>query len=339
MTSILQKDDFDAALVPGARDAMKSDYVELRRAEREVVAKLLESDGTLAGEIAIDRDCVMCGADRAQASLCYFTKGLRIVTCGTCGMTYSQNVLNQEADRDRYINSNVPRFHQSIRENPVYGMMEAKKAAYLARRLGSFSPDRGLLLDVGCSTGVLLDAARNDGWMTHGIEANPDLAKVAREKGQEVTVGFFPDALPPGLKPDAITLLDVLEHAERPLDFLQLVSDCLPAGGRLLIQVPNFDSLIVRLEGGSNSTLDIGHWSYFTPNTLDAMLARTGFRALGTETVISEIDKIRAFEWDSIKRVAQEICGVTLSGPDDLTIKRLHDLGMGYKVTGIYARA
>jgi 2-polyprenyl-3-methyl-5-hydroxy-6-metoxy-1,4-benzoquinol methylase len=339
MTAVLDKNDFDACLVPGARAAMKLDYAQLRQAESEMVTQLLESDGTLAGRIAIDRDCVMCGADRSQSRLRYFTKGLRIVTCGACDMTYSQNVLTQEADRDRYVNSNVPQFHQNIRANPVYGMMEAKKAAYLAGRLGSRSDGRGLLLDVGCSTGVLLDAARSDGWRTLGIEANPDLAAVARGKGHEVTVGFFPDVLPAGLQPDAISMLDVLEHAERPMDFLHVVAGRLPADGRLLIQVPNFDSLIVRLEGAQNSTLDIGHWSYFTPKTLDDMLARAGFRALGTETIISEMDKIRTFEWDSIRRVAEEISGVALTDPDELTIERLHALGMGYKVTGVYARA
>ena len=339
MNALLHKDEFDACLVPGARAAMKLDYAKLRQAESEMVTQLLEADGTLAGRIAVDRDCVMCGADRSQSRLRYFTKGLRIVTCGACDITYSQNVLTQEADRDRYVNSNVPQFHQNIRANPVYGMMEAKKAAYMVGRLGALSAGRGLLLDVGCSTGVLLDAARADGWNTLGIEANPALAAVAREKGHDVTVGFFPDVLPPGLQPDAISMLDVLEHAERPMDFLELIADRLPVQGRLLIQVPNFDSLIVRLEGASNSTLDIGHWSYFTPKTLDAMLQRAGFKAMGTETIISEMDKIRTFEWDSIRRLAEEISGVALSDPDELTIERLHALGMGYKVTGVYARA
>jgi 2-polyprenyl-3-methyl-5-hydroxy-6-metoxy-1,4-benzoquinol methylase len=338
MTAALDKNAFDAALLPGSRAAMTADYAQLRRAEDEMAGDLLEPDGTLAAAITIERDCILCGADRSQSSLSYFKKGLRIVTCAACGMTYSQNVLTQEADRDRYLNSIVPQFHQNIRANPVYGMLEARKASYLARRLGSLDPERGVWLDVGCSTGVLLDAAREDGWATLGIEANPELAGVARDKGHAVTVGFFPDVLPPGLQPEAISMLDVLEHAEQPLDFLRLVAERLPPEGRLLIQVPNFDSLIVRLEGARNSTLDIGHWSYFTPRTLDAMLARAGFRALATETIISEMDKIRGFEWDSIRRVALEISGVAFGDPEELTIDRLHALGMGYKVTGVYTR-
>lgn len=338
MTDVLDKNAFDAALLPGSRAAMKSDYAQLRRAEDEMAGDLLEPDGTLAPEITIERDCVLCGAERTRSALTYFKKGLKIVTCGACGMTYSQNVLTQEADRDRYLNSVVPQFHQNIRANPVYGRMEAAKAAYLVGRLGSFGAARGLWLDVGCSTGVLLDAAAADGWATMGIEANPNLAATARDKGHDVTVGFFPDVLPAGLRPDSISMLDVLEHAERPLDFLRLVAERLAPGGRLLIQVPNFDSLIVRLEGARNSTLDIGHWSYFTPKTLDAMLARAGFRALGTETIISEMDKIRGFEWDSIRQVAEQVSGAALSYPEELTIERLHALGMGYKVTGVYTR-
>lgn len=338
MTAVLDKNAFDAALLPGSRAAMKSDYTKLRKAEDDMAADLLEPDGTLAPSVTVERDCVMCGADRSRSPLTYFKKGLKIVTCKACGMTYSQNVLTQEADRNRYLNSIVPQAHQAIRANSVYAMMEAKKAAYLAGRVASFSAGRGVWLDVGCSTGVVLDAARADGWNTLGIEANPDLAATARAKGHDITVGFFPDVLAPGLRPEAISMLDVLEHAEQPADFLALVAERLAAGGRLLIQVPNFNSLIVRLEGARNSTLDIGHWSYFTPKTLDDMLARAGFRALETETIISEMDKIRAFEWDSIRRVAQEISGVALQAPEELTIDRLHALGMGYKVTGVYTR-
>jgi 2-polyprenyl-3-methyl-5-hydroxy-6-metoxy-1,4-benzoquinol methylase len=337
MANLSDKNAFDAALLPGVRAAMKADYAKLRQAEAEMVAEALEPDGALAN--SIDRDCVMCGAARGKAHLCYSTKGLRIVTCSCCGMTYSENVLIRDVDRERYIKSAVPQYHQTIRANPIYGMMEAKKAAYLVGRLGSYAQDRGLLLDIGCSTGVLLDAARDEGWETIGIEANPDLAAVARDKGHPVTVGFFPDVLPADLRPDAICMLDVLEHAERPMDFLNLVASRLPQNGRLLIQVPNFDSLIVRLEGARNSTLDIGHWSYFTPRTLDAMLARAGFKALSTETIISEMDKIRAFDWDAIRQIAREISGVNFDRPEDLTIERLHALGMGYKVAGIYSNA
>lgn len=338
MSAALDKNAFDAALLPGSREAMTADYVKLRKAEDDMAADLLRPDGTLAPSVTFDRGCVLCGASQDRSSLKYFKKGLKIVTCGDCGMTYSQNVLTQEADRDRYLNSIVPQAHQTIRANPVYGMMEAKKAAYLAGRVASTVTERGLWLDIGSSTGVMLDAAKAEGWETFGIEANPDLAATAQAKGHRVAVGFFPDVLPPGLVPHAISMLDVLEHAEQPGDFLRLVAERLAPGGRLLVQVPNFDSLIVRLEGARNSTLDIGHWSYFTPRTLDEMLARAGFRPLGTETIISEMDKIRGFEWDSIRRVAEEISGVAFEDPEALDIERLHALGMGYKVTGVYTR-
>ena len=51
------------------------------------------------------------------------------------------------------------------------------------------------------------------------------------------------------------------------------------------------------------------------------------------------MDRIQAFEWDSIRRVAKEISGVDLQAPEELSIDRLHALGMGYKVAGVYARS
>ena len=75
-----------------------------------------------------------------------------------------------------------------------------------------------------------------------------------------------------------MAVLDVLEHFAEPLRFLTELRTHLSPGGRLLVQVPNWDSLLVRLEGDRSSVVAPGHWSYFTPRTLPALLARSGFR-------------------------------------------------------------
>jgi len=181
-----------------------------------------------------------------------------------------------------------------------------------------------------------------------GLEPGRAAAEVARRRlgpgGEgEVRQGYFPADLPTAPQRfDAITLLDVLEHFVDPVGFLGLVRRHLAPQGRLFVQVPNWDSLLVRLEGCASSVICTGHWSYFTPATLPAVLARAGFRRLHLETVVSEIDRIACFpaaERDAaLARLRPEAAG--MAWPDEAgprSAARLHELGLGYKLIGVFA--
>jgi SAM-dependent methyltransferase len=114
--------------------------------------------------------------------------------------------------------------------------------------------------------------------------------------GQRGLEGYFPNDLPdPAARFGVIAALDVLEHMAAPPPFLAAIRARLAPGGRLFLQVPNWDSLLVRLEGARSSVVCPGHWSYFTPATLPDLLARAGFRTLEVDTVQSEIDRLAAF--------------------------------------------
>ena len=69
-----------------------------------------------------------------------------------------------------------------------------------------------------------------------------------------------------------------LEHVHQPLDVLCAAHRLLTDGGRLLVAVPNFESLASRWFGANWYGLDVPrHLTHFTPDTLRAMLARAGF--------------------------------------------------------------
>jgi len=99
----------------------------------------------------------------------------------------------------------------------------------------------------------------------------------------------------------------------------------------IVIQVPNFDSLLVRLEGAASSVICHGHWNYFTPVTLERCLRAADVEPLGSETIISEVDRIAAFPRERIAALALEICGHAppAQGPD---AHWLHAQRLGYKV-------
>ena len=110
---------------------------------------------------------------------------------------------------------------------------------------GNYIPKAGLLLDVGCGTGNFLIAAQTAGFQVTGIELDRSAAEFARQHLGGGEVCSYPlEAYIreyPQNKFDVVTCFEVLEHQDRPREFLQGVKACLKAKGWIALSVPNRD--------------------------------------------------------------------------------------------------
>jgi SAM-dependent methyltransferase len=323
---------FDAALIHGMRDRLADTYARFRKQERAVIAAAAPTASTEYRE----RDCPGCDAPARGVRPVLQAHGLDLIECPRCGITYSRQVMNEAIDADRYRASELDVAAMRLRCSGPYLELETARAQYYLDRLHVTGAITGSLLEVGCGTGTLLVEAMKRGWSALGVEPGAAAAAVARERGANVTEGYFPRDLPQGTGHfEVVAALDVLEHFATPRDFLRVLRDHLAPGGRLLLQVPNWDSLLVRLEGAASSTVCPGHWTYFTPVTLTRMAEAEGFSPLLVETVISEMDRIAVFGdaaiEDCIRRLRPDATGAALNAD------RLHALQLGYKILGIFA--
>jgi SAM-dependent methyltransferase len=163
------------------------------------------------------------------------------------------------------------------------------------------SPDRRSLLEVGCAHGWFLDAAAQRGYAVHGIEPDAPIGALASGKGHEVTIGFFPDALPPGARFDIIVFNDVLEHLPDPRAALAACLRRLEHGGLLVLNLPSSNGVFfrlaafldrMRLSGPFERMWQKGfpspHLSYFHPDVLTRLAQREGF----TEIYRGELDTL-----------------------------------------------
>lgn len=151
---------------------------------------------------------------------------------------------------------------------------------------------KGRLLDVGCSLGTSLLAARERGWEVVGIELSRPVAEYAISQwGLDIRIcdvdeaGFAPESF------DAILMHHTLEHLRVPDRQLRNLHGLLKPRGLLYQALPNHDSLKSRLFGASWSYgVHAGHLSHFSPRTLALLLRRTGYSVLETRTFSSSWD-------------------------------------------------
>jgi len=137
----------------------------------------------------------------------------------------------------------------------------------------------GRLLEVGCSVGYFLNAARVD-FAVAGIEPSAWACRIAQERFRlEVRPGSWEDA--EGLAPgsfDAVAMIDVLEHLGDPLAALRRAAAWLKPGGVLYLVTPDIGSLSARLLRRYWWGLRPAHLSYFDRASLSRALALAGLR-------------------------------------------------------------
>ena len=166
----------------------------------------------------------------------------------------------------------------------------------MGRRLERLVP-KGRVLDVGCGSGVFLEAMRRRGWTVAGLEPHKAYAHELRaNRGLDTDATL--DQAPLDCEAfDVITLLDVVEHLPDPHRALRKVGQLLRPGGVLAIATPNVDSLEHRFFGVSWYALQPpDHLWLFSAGSLKRLLACEGFsRAVFTVSPVS-------YAWPSLLR-------------------------------------
>jgi len=134
------------------------------------------------------------------------------------------------------------------------------------------------VLDIGCGFGFALSALKKLGYdNVMGLELSPDQAAVARGAGHDVVVTedsvAWMKASPDSF--DFIILLDVLEHIPvgSQIEFCAVVKNALRLGGKVLIEVPNANSILA----ARWRYIDYTHCCSFTEDSLIFVLRSSGF--------------------------------------------------------------
>lgn len=206
----------------------------------------------------MSRECICCGS-RETIEFLRLSPDIKTVSswgvpsspqtifkCLRCGLQFTDRIISHEEEKDMYAQV----YHDLMAG--TLGESEKKTGALeqsgLRIKLVKKHVSTGALLDVGCSTGIFLEKARQEGFAIFGLDTSEYACKVARERLQleedRIVHATISDAvLLREKKFDVITAWDVLEHCSKPREDMERMVGALKPGGVLVIRTPNTSSI------------------------------------------------------------------------------------------------
>jgi 2-polyprenyl-3-methyl-5-hydroxy-6-metoxy-1,4-benzoquinol methylase len=223
--------------------------------------------------------CPVCGASpmTRTGSL----HGLPLLHCPACG---HDCLWTTGVDLSAFYSTHYAGF----REDPVF---QRRVREVLATSIAELVPPRARVLDVGCGNGEFLLAAQELGHDVYGLDFSPAAAEACARRGVPAGAGDFLTHNF-GLRApfDLVTLWDVCEHLERPLDFAARACEVLAPGGWLVLKVPCFPPRAIRIAARVPRVAGAllgspAHIQFFRAATLTHLLRRAGFRLVQVQPI------------------------------------------------------
>lgn len=252
--------------------------------ERDLLEPAVESVSTIEWE---ETNCLLCGGGKwsqlVEAPDNFpGGKGLwfAVVQCLDCGLCFTNPRPSARTMSQFYPPSYKPHRAPNARNRKKLNRRPVGFRAWLRKERQALAwHGHGRLLDFGCGAGSFLERMHRRGWQVTGLDANPAaVERIRSEMGLEALVGTLPHPALSSASFDVVTMWESLEHVHDPLKVLKQAKRLLVPGGKLIVTVPNIDSLAFRTFGHAWYGLDLPrHLTHFAPWTLRILLHRAGF--------------------------------------------------------------
>ncbi len=227
--------------------------------------------------------CFYCHSYEAKSQ--FRVNSYDLVVCANCGITYTRLPKTH----------NFGGFNDEHYSSEYLHNYEARKA-----KLGSRFRDRvreieeykngGSILDVGCSTGMFLDVMKENAkykWEYYGVDINKRSIAFAKKHTKQCSfnIGTVISLAQRKKQFDVVTCFDVLEHDPELAKTLKSIYKLLKPGGLLVVQSPNYKSIMAYLCGDNWDWWSLpDHIIHFTYESYTNLIMKSKFRILSSRT-------------------------------------------------------
>lgn len=197
-----------------------------------------------------------------------FKVPLAVACCPDCGLSQLTVVVDPEVLYTGY------RFRSGESELWKHHCNElAGRCTYEA--LGG--PGLGVVLDIACNDGTLLNAFEGYGWQTIGVDPAPTDDRCLKGFWDEVMAGRVLDLYGPV---DLVIAQNVLGHVDDPVSFLKAAESVLKPNGKIVVEVPDLTEMVRTC---SFDTIYHEHLSYWNAATMSVAVEAAGLNIQGIE--------------------------------------------------------
>lgn len=263
--------------------------------------------------------CGLCGAKRAAVIRRRLRYGIKrnVVRCVKCGFVYLERptILKRYYSGKKYRADHGPNLGK---KSPPRELFETYLPFQyqIHESMGSLLRRTASVLDVGCSTGHFLHSLKGKVRTRVGLELSREEVTFIRRRldfpvydapieNVDIREGPF----------DVITALQVLEHVEDPVAFLQNLKRHLKRNGTLYLELPNLDDALLtqyRVQAYEDFYYREPHLSYFSRSSLRRALNKAGF--VGEITTVQRYTLLNHIHWITTRAPQQNFkLGMTAS--------------------------
>jgi 2-polyprenyl-3-methyl-5-hydroxy-6-metoxy-1,4-benzoquinol methylase len=212
----------------------------------------------------------------------------KMIKCSNCGLIYLNPRPNKEFVK-YYYPDNFYNFRKEageilskvVKVSRLYlDRWNRKKIIEKVKIVERWSPV-GKLLDVGCAAGEFLNYMKKRNWDVNGVEISPDMCRYAEDRYKiDCFNGDLLEMIVNQGEFDVITFWASLEHLYDPLGTLRKANKILRPGGKIVVLVPNAESLEDKwFRNVDRNPIDVPrHLYHFSPSTLERLFDAAGFK-------------------------------------------------------------
>ncbi|MDQ3193222.1 MAG: class I SAM-dependent methyltransferase [Bacteroidota bacterium] len=212
-------------------------------------------------------ECLICGG--AKLSVVSKFERAHLTSCIKCGFIFSK--MKPTADDLQSYYSDYPRAES-------LSAITKKRYSDLLDEFEKFRSNNRIL-DIGCGNGLFLSEAKARGWEVYGTEYVINIVDKCKAKGIKMHLGELnSDSFENGFF-DVITLFEVIEHINNPLEEVQYIDTFLRTNGLFYFTTPNFNSISRQISGSNWNIVEYPeHLSYYTPTSINNLFLNSSLK-------------------------------------------------------------
>lgn len=225
--------------------------------------------------------CKICNSNKT--ALYHNFSFFPVIICNSCGTLFAKEPPKSERLKEIYNEEYYKAWKGTAKQltDETRKMKILTFSMYL-KLLSNYATLKGKnLLDIGCATGYLLEAAKKMGCNCYGVEISPFGAKESSKIFPgKIYQGTLEKARFKDARFDIITMTDLIEHVVDPVVFMEEAKRILKPNGLILLVTPNFYSWWSKILGKKWTNFKEEHLFYFSPQSLKVLADISGLKII-----------------------------------------------------------